>query len=283
MMKHIVSFFICFVLLASCSAAEKKEMKASDVIKLLKNGKHIHFHDKIITDDLCFANAAEPFLISANTLQSEIGGNIFFSNCIFLGKVTSTQKVGQTTARSAFRNNLIFIDCDFRGEVDFAEATVNGIVNFSKSTFHENATFNGMAVWAKDSYFSEIKAEKRFSAVYSQFMGNLHIIAAEFADRVSFQETSVKGKFVLNNSHFSSRAAFDMMETNGSAFFNYVAFADNVNFSNARFMNSVDFIKTIFGKTPTFDNAYFLSAIRVETANPDALAPDFTNAFLMFK
>lgn len=260
-MKRFIIFFVSLVLCLSCSATEKKEIKASSIIKLLKKEKHIHFHDKIIIDDLDFSQGAEPYIFSPNKLQSEIESNIFFSNCIFLGKVTSNGKRGDIMIKSCFRNNLIFIGCDFRGEVDFTEMIANGLVDFSKSVFRENAIFNGIAVWSKDSYFSEIKAEKRFMVIYSSFYGNLNAISCEFFDNVSFQQTYINGDIVFNNSSFHKKAGFDNLKIDGKSFFNYVVFEGFSIFMGTHFLNTVDFNKTQFNQTANFEKAYFLEKV----------------------
>ena len=256
-MNRFILLFLAIILSLSCSAAEKKEIKASSIVKLLKKGNHIHFHNKIIVDDLDFSQGSDPFIFSPTNLQSEVNSNVFFSNCIFLGKVTSNGKKGDVPIKSCFRNNLIFIGCDFRGEVDFSEMIVNGLVDFSKSVFRENAIFNGIAVWSKDAYFSEIKAEKRFMAIYSAFYGNLYFISGEFFGNVTFQQASVYGDIVFNNSNFQKQAGFDNMKIGGKSFFNYVVFEEYVNFMGTHFLNTVDFNKTQFNKTTNFERTYF--------------------------
>ena len=256
-MYRFILLFIGLILCLSCSAAEKKEISASSIIKLLKKGNHIHFHDKIIIDDLDFSKGSDPFIFSPNKLQSEIKSNVFFSNCIFLGKVTSNGKKGDVLVKSCFRNNLIFFGCDFRGEVDFSEMIVNGLVDFSKSVFRENVNFNGIAVWSKDAYFSEIKAEKRFMTIYSSFYGNLYFISGEFLDNVSFQQTYINGDFVINNSNFQKQAGFDNMKIDGDSFFNYVVFEAFANFMGTHFLKSVDFNKTQFNQLTNFERTYF--------------------------
>ncbi len=114
-------------------------------------------------------------------LQCEINVNLFFSNCIFIGKVSSEGTYKTLPVHSCFKNNLVFFACDFRDEVDFSNSVVFGMVNFNKSIFSEKTSFNNMVAWSKDSYFSEIKAEKEFSMVYASFLGNLYFMDARSA------------------------------------------------------------------------------------------------------
>ena len=53
-----VAVFMCF----SCVGAEKKEIKASEVIKLIRKGKPVQIVDKIILGDLDFTADSEPFI-----------------------------------------------------------------------------------------------------------------------------------------------------------------------------------------------------------------------------
>ena len=266
-MRKLLLFFLFLLpvlMVFSCKGADRKEINASEVIKLLKSGKDVQLVDRIIMDDLDFTVDGEPFALNVNLLQNETTSNIFFSNCIFIGKVTSNGKKGAATIQSRFQKNLIFLSCDFRGDVDFGESVVFGMVNFSKSIFRENANFNNMSVWSKDSYFSEIKAEKTFSMIYASFLGNLYFMDAKFGQNASFQETSVKGSLSFNNAVFEERAGFDLMEIGGSAFFNYAVFEKNANFSFSRFFNTTNFVKTTFKEKGNFEKAYFLNTVRFE-------------------
>ena len=249
----IIFVFICL----GCSGTEKKEMKASEIIKLMKKGKPIQIVNKFIIGDLDFTTTAKPFILNASMLQSEIHSNIFFEGCVFMGKVTSNGKHGKTPIQVCFRKNLAFVGCDFRGEVDFDGAVIFGAVNFGRSVFREKANFSNMAVWAKDSYFSEMKAEKVFLMIYASYAGNLYFPNTSFAGNASFQETSVKGKLVFNNSVFAERAGFDLMDVYGAAFFNYAEFEKTADFSQSCFMHTVDFVNASFGQPANFENATF--------------------------
>ena len=263
-MRKLLLLLIPVLMVFSCNGAEKKEITASDIIKLLKSGKDIQLVGRIIMDDLDFTIAGEPVALNVNLLQNETSSNIFFSGCIFIGKVTANGKKGQAAIQSRFSKNLLFLNCDFRGEVDFGQSVVFGMVNFSKSIFREDANFNNMSVWSKDSYFSEVKAEKNFSMIYTAFMGNLYFINAQFEQNATFQETSVKGSLSFNNAAFKERAGFDLMEICGSAFFNYVVFEKTVNFSFSRFLHTADFVKTTFKEKGNFEKASFLNTVRFE-------------------
>ena len=262
-----LSFMICF----SCVRAEQKEMKASEILSLVKKEKSVHVVDKIIIGEVDFTEGCEPFILSVNMLQCDIMSNIFFENCVFMDKVTSNGKHGKTPVQSRFMRNLLFNGCDFRGEVDFSDATVFGMVSFGRTVFREKANFNNIAVWSKDSYFSEMKAEKTFSMVYSYFAGNLNFLDAAFDGNASFQEITVTGKLSFKNSVFKDRAGFDMMTVSGNASFNYARFEKTANFSWARFMGAAEFVNANFETQPRFEKTLFLNKANFEGIDPDRL------------
>jgi len=252
----------CILFLAtscSCSGEEKKEVKASEIIRLDKKGKPVHIVDKIIIGEEDYTSGCKPYVLNANMLQCKIQSNIFFEQCIFTGKVTSNGKHGKTPVQGCFQGNLVFTGCDFREEADFSGAVVFGMVNFGRSVFRENVNFNHIAVWAKSSFFSEMNAEKDFSMVDASFAGSMSFFDAVFHGNASFQETSVKGKLLFSNSVFNERAGFDMMEVYGNAFFNYARFEKNADFSWSRFLGMVDFSNTSFEKQANFEKTSFLN------------------------
>ncbi|MDR3094388.1 MAG: hypothetical protein LBU62_07105 [Bacteroidales bacterium] len=263
--------FISFLFCLSCSGTEKSEIRASEILKILKKGGHIQMVDKIILDDLDFTQASELFIVNANQLQCEINASIFFSHCIFMGKVTTNGRYTEKLpVQTSFKNNLVFSACDFRGAAHFDQTVVFGMFNFSQSVFRESASFNHVAVWAKDSYFSEMVAEKDFSMVYAAFAGNFHCLSARFAGNVSFQETSFWGKLVFNQSEFKGRVGFDLISVYGNAFFHHTKFEKFADFSSSRFLHTADFVNTVFGGKGSFEKATFLNTARfvgVDTKN----------------
>jgi len=246
-------------------------MKASKIIALAKKGKPVQVAGKIIIGDLDFTAAEKPFVVTGNLLQCDVRSNIFFEQCVFMGKVTSNGKHSELPVQTCFGSNLVFTGCDFRGETDFEGAVVFGSVNFSRSVFRENVNFNNMSVWAKDSYFAEINAEKRFAMIYSSFAGNLNFFDAVFHGNATFQETSVKGKLMFNNCIFEERAGFDMMEALGNTFFNYAKFKKTANFSQARFMSAFEFVDVTIEEHANFENTTFLNAVNVEGVDSSRL------------
>ena len=267
----LVVFMLSVLTCFSCAGANKKEMKASEIIKLMKSGKPVQVVDRIIIGDLDFTAAGEPFIVNGQMLQSEILSNIYFEQCVFMGKVTSNSKLRNNPIKCVFRNNIVLTGCDFRGEVDLDGAVVFGMVNFSRSTFREKANFNNIVVWAKDNYFQEINTEKEFTMINASIAGNLSLQSSVFKANVSFQEISVAGAIMFNFCSFEQGAGLDLMEISGKAFFNRASFAKRANFSSSRFMNRTNFASVDFKERANFEKAFFLTTVIFEGVERDKL------------
>ena len=278
MKKTTLFIIIPLFLFSSCAHAEKKEIKSSDIVALIKKGKPVQIVDKIILDDLDFTQANEPFVVNAFTVQTEIASNIFFSHCVFMGKVTSNSSKGKTSLQSVFKNNLIFNNCDFRGEVNFRNAVVFGKTDFSQSTFRQQANFNNISVWAKGSYFDYMVAEQSFDMIYASFYGNLSFLDARFQTKSSFQEIKVNGNLTFINAVFAENTDFALLEA-GRTLFNYAVFEKNVSFGNARFTALAEFIHTTFNGNTNFENTYFADTVHTEGSSN----MDFSKAFFVRK
>lgn len=256
---------ILLSLFVSCAHAEKKEIRASEIQKLIKKGQPVQLVDKIILDDLDFTQAKEPVVLNAGILQAEITSNVSFFNCIFMGKVTANGEKKSVPVQSCFKSNLIFWGCDFRGEANFENTVVFGSVNFSKSAFHEKASFNNFAAWSKDTQFLEVEADKAFSMIYGSFYGNLNFMDAKFHDRFSMQETTVNGKMNFNNCVFDQKADFSLAKISGRSLFNYAVFSKTANFSFASFFDSFELGNAKFDSGIDINGSYFYKDLKSDT------------------
>ncbi|MCQ2959861.1 MAG: pentapeptide repeat-containing protein [Bacteroidales bacterium] len=263
-MKHykIILFFLGIVI-SSCSHAEQKEIKASEFMKDLRKGKSVSIANKIIIDDVDFTSIENLQLLSNSQLQNVVEGNIFFSNCVFMGNITSNGMKDNFPIQTKFCNNLIFTNCDFRGDVNFENAVVQGNVNFNKAKFRKNASFNNFSVWSKDSYFSEIESEGDLYMIYASFYGNLYMMDGNFQKNISMQNAVVNGKFMANGWQCLQSAEFDMISVRGRAIFNYSNFGKEASFIQARFFDDVDFVGTTHENSVNFEGAYFYGKLNL--------------------
>jgi len=147
----------------------KTSVKALDIIEKLEKGESVEIRDAVVEGVLDFSNVGKPSPVNTAMYEARVKANVFCLRCVFKEKVVAQK----ANTYSRFDGNVIFFESEFQKEVDFSNAVIHGTVNFSKSIFKEDAIFNQLAIWAKDSYFSEIKASKKFSLDASNFHGNL--------------------------------------------------------------------------------------------------------------
>lgn len=261
-MKSLRLFFIiACVLVSSCSQAEQKEIYSKDIVKQLQKGKDVRIIGKIIMDDFDFTAIEKYQLVSTNQIQNVVSGNVFFCNCVFMGNVTACNNLQKVPVHTRFEQNLVFQNCDFRGEVSFKNAIVMGTANFDKAKFRKNTDFSNICVWARDSYFSEIEAEGPVAMYYASFFGNLYLMDGQFQDVLSLQNVTVNGKLMANGLKCSSNAEFDMASIRGRANFNYSTFEKSASFIQSRFYDDAEFINTNINDSANFENTYFFGKL----------------------
>ena len=244
-LHKIILIGLC-LFVSSCSQAEQKEVKAKDLLKVLQKGKSIEVANLIILDDLDFTTLENEQMLSSSQLQEVVSQNVYFYNCIFMGKVTTsgTKSISsaQVQKQMKFEQNFVFQNCDFRGDVNFDNTIVQGQFSLQKSKFRQSTSCNNMMIWGKDTYLSEIEAEQPFHMIYCTFLGNVYLNDATFLEKVSMQESTIHGKFVANNVKAAKAVAFDMLSVRGRALFNYAEMKDFALFSGARFFDDAEFI-----------------------------------------
>jgi len=258
-MKKIIFMLVGFIM-CSCSQAETKDAKSASVIKLLQKEKPVQICNQIIYGDINFAAAGTPVMAGTQLLQNVVESNIVFANCIFFGEISANSTYEKAPVITKFNGNVIFYNCDFRGNVNFDNAVVCGKLDFQKSKFRENASFNNMYVETKTSYFSEVEAEKKFSMVYSTFLGNLFFINASFADNFTMQETVVNEKLMFTNAK-SASTDLGKISVRGRSLFNYSDMG-GVSFMSARFYDDVE-MKDIKYSKVEFEKSSFYGRVLV--------------------
>lgn len=254
--------FLC-VLASACSHAEQKEIYAKDIVKLLEKGKNVEIANKIIMDDLDFTKGNHFQMLSNSQIQNVISSNIFFSNCVFMGNITTNGSKDNFPIATKFNENLVFQNCDFRGEVDFSNSVVMGSTNFNKAKLRKTSSFNNMTINSKDAYFSEIEAEGSVSMIYTFFAGNLFLMDGQFQSDLSLQNITINGKLMANGLQCSAAAEFDMMSIRGRAIFNYSQFSKQASFIQSRFYDDVDFVETTFTENANLENTYFFGTLNM--------------------
>ncbi len=245
------------VVLASCGEAKNDaEVKASDVLAQISKDKSVEVVGKIVWDDVDFASVGDLQLIGTSVAQRRIGVNVVFVDCVFMGKVSATGTMDadgtKVAVQTKFAENVLFVGCDFRAEVNMDNALCVGNLSFDGCTFREKASMNGLEVMGRSASFRKVVAEKSFSLIYSKFAGNVTMSEAKFAAKLSMQEATV-GERLFAPSMVTSKADFGLLWVQKNAVFNYCDFAAGVNFDNARFDGDLEAIETTTDGTSMSD------------------------------
>jgi len=209
-----MAYILILFLVTACNA--QTVLKSEEIVKNLASGKSMKIKGVIIDGDLDFSKVE----------GMRVNGNTYFEKCIFKGNVKASEVY--------FNGNVVFFANEFQKDVDFQNVSVFGMMNFSKSVFKGKAIFANMAVWAKNSYFAEVRANGRFSLEGSDFHGELSIMDSEFSDDFSLQETFVLGNLQGSNAKFNSRTDFSMLSVLRRTIFKYATFKNEPDFSNSK-------------------------------------------------
>jgi hypothetical protein len=262
----LITFQLFAVVLFSCSThasgIEQTEIKASEIIDLIDKGKHVTLSNKTILDNLDFSQVQNKTAINSGVVQAIVDVSVTFSNCIFIGKVTSNGKYNDANVQTVFRQNLVFNGCDFRDEVDFQSAIVQGVVSFNGSIFNEKTLFNSFYSWAKTTYFGAITAEKEFLMSDALFLGNVDFLKANFKNNAIFQDTRFDGSVLMGNTQFKAKADFSNAQLNSDLLFNYAVFDSVARFNRIKVLGGAMFIQTKFNQNVSFTNASFFSVVK---------------------
>jgi predicted transcriptional regulator with HTH domain len=222
--------FLLILLLALTSCFGETAVKASDIIKRLEQGESVEMKDVVVEGVLDFSSVGKLSPVGTGAFEARVKANVFCLRCVFKEKVVAQK----SNIRTRFDGNVVFLESEFQKDVDFSNAVIYGTVNFTKSAFKENAIFNHIAVWSKDSYFSEITANKKFSLDASSFQGNLSFFNSKFLSNFSLQEVFVLGILQSSNADFGGKTDFAMLKIVNRAIFHYAKFKSEPDFSDIK-------------------------------------------------
>ncbi|MEE0997581.1 MAG: pentapeptide repeat-containing protein [Paludibacteraceae bacterium] len=278
-MNRIYILITVCLLFLSCGSAQsdnQKEIKASDIIKLLGKGKDIQLHEMIVVGDLDFTTVHDGFMSSLTTIQTPVTQNIFFIDCVFMGNVTTCGSYLKLSKNVWFEKNVSFVSCDFRKDLNFSNSTIMGQVSFAKSIFRGNAKLENMTVHGKANSFCEIEAEKDFSMAQSDFRGDVNFMDAKFGGSVLFQY--FRGfSFQFNNVSCADRLDLSNMTISENAYLNYLKCTKDATLSFTKIYGNADFLQgnyrgvadytglSVLGKARFNDSQYRDSVAFVDT------------------
>ena len=259
--KAILFFLLFPFFLSSCQGATKKEIYASEILKLINKGEPVQFYDKIILDDLDFSEAKETSISSVSSVQKTVHSNILFVNCVFMGKIAASGLEKKMQKVVSFEKNVTFFKCDFRGEVNFESTLFNGNIDFSQSVFRNTTSFNEITAFGKKNLFTDIVSESSFNMINVLIHGNINFMNAKFQSNVSFQSMTVNA-LQFSNAVFDKKADFSNMVVHKNSFFNYVTCHENLFFPFSKFYGDADFLNSSFEHEADFSGSFYYGKTR---------------------
>ena len=261
-MKNLLSISIILFITGffyGCTVeAKDSPVTAAKIIKLIEKGKDIYFKDIEIDGDIDFSKIKTRSVESSGTYRAYVQSAVSFVNCTFNGKIIA-YSVDENKARSytTFTKNLSFQSCTFKDDVIFTETAVEGIVNFSSSSFEKLADFQGVNLKYKDNYFTDVKfkGEAKFQRI--SCYGNINFKSSVFSENISFQKSLIKGNFSMGATKYEKYADFSSVFVLRNVNFNYAKFNEKLTFNNSVFNNKSDFNNVEFNKNASFKKVQF--------------------------
>jgi hypothetical protein len=255
----------------------QEEVKASDIIKIINEGKDVNLNDAVITGTLDFTQVSNKVILNSGLSQCEIKTSVSFTKCRFSGNVFCSKREKDSGLQSFFAQDLIMNACTFDSVADFQSATIIGNVSFVGSTFKGQALFNNFYAHSKAAFFGQITAEKDFSMQDALFTGSCSFVKAKFKSSVSFQGSRFDGAFVFNTVQCDSRSDFSKVRFNNNCAFNYTTFSGLARFNQLRVLGMSEFLQTNFGNDAIFTNALFFDISKFNEAKIAGVF-DFTSS-----
>ncbi len=290
MNTNTILIFALLFSINSCMFAQESDhtVKSSSLERSIVKGKDVYLSSTTIEGDLDFTKLVDYYIEGANTKRGEVSSSLTFVNCSFSGKIIAYYRDGKVDNRISFLKNLTFINCEFNSEVILKEVVVNGVANFSKSTFEDVVDIEGADFRSKDNYFSACVFNGKFKAQRARFNGNVNFLNAEFFALANFQHAIFNGDVQFGACVFYENADLSLIKATDNFIMNYVVFHKKALMNNGYYMGRVEFQQTVFnapiemkGNVYTFpvkfNNAIVEAEISVENSSFLSGIPEIDN------
>lgn len=261
-MKQIILFLsILSFFTTGCSAGDQPEthngLASRQIIKTIDKGKPVIIKGKIIADDLDFTKIKNQVIFSSSQLIATVDVPVTFIGCIFMGKVTTNGISDKYQVTTHFERNLTFEACDFRGDANFDNSTIDGMVNFTGAVFRENAMFNNVTFRGRQNYFTAFTAEKLFSMQESKTEGAIDFFKGKVTGKLTFQSTEFCGTARFSNLACSGKSEFSLTVFRSNTQFNYAGFGDDFRMANTDISGKLDMVSVVFQRNALLTNSVF--------------------------
>ena len=261
-MKYI---FLALLILIQMSCATQNSSSNEDntIQSLIQQNQPVYVEGKTLDEVIDFTTILASNQISHGIYQVSVNSSITFKNCIFKMPVKAfrTMDNGQAIL-TVFKENLTFIDCIFKEDVNFRGASIMGRTDFTKSTFNKKANFEELSCH-QNAFFNtcifegELRFQNSFFNQKSNFMG------AEFYGLASFQSSLFNSEFQCSATKFFKYADFTLIDCRDRTLFNYTEFRDKADFGHSIFAQDFDFVSTK-NNTTSFDKSRFFGTTKFD-------------------
>lgn len=267
MKKTFLGIIFTFIMITGCSARQgdtvNNGINASGIINSINKGKAVLIKDKIITDDLDFSKIKRHDVFSSSLEIARVDVPVTFLNCIFMGKVLTNGMQSERQVNTQFGSSVTFEACDFRGDADFSNSTVDGMVNFTGAIFREKALFNNVTFKGRQVYFTAFTSEKLFSMQESRIEGAIDFFKARVTGKVSFQSTDFWGTARFSDIDCNGKSDFSLTNFRSDVLFTYANFADEFRMANATIAGRLDLISVSFQSNAWLTNSVFSGKVNL--------------------
>lgn len=290
MNKYAILIFALLFNISSCMIAQENDdiVKVSSLERSITKGKDIYLSGAIIEGKLDFTKLTDYYVEGPHTKRGMISSSITFINCSFSDNILAYKREGKTDHRISFIKNLTFINCEFNADVILKEIVVNGLANFSKSTFEGIVDIEGADFRSIDNYFAECIFNGKFKAQRTRFNGNVNFLKSEFFALASFQHATFNGDVQFGACVFYDHLDLSLIKATDNYIMNYVILHKKAIMNNGNYMGRVEFQQTVFnaaiemkGNVYTFpvkfNNAIIEAEISVENSRFLSGMPELDN------
>ncbi len=209
-------------------------VQASKIMADIREGKNISYEGATIEGDLDFTYMQEkmPDLPEkskwwnnggSNTVEESIEVSISFKNCIFQDDVLAYIHVDRSgyTFTADFDKEVVFSNCEFKGNAMFKYSDFDGNANFSGSQFRRESTFK-YAEFDERADFSKTRFEDDATFKYAQFDEGASFNNATFEESWNIKYLKARGEFDIAGLDVKDDIDAKYTKINGKSFTSYL-------------------------------------------------------------
>lgn len=232
--------FAIILLVSSFSIKAQSQIKASDIIRQINEGREVKYSNVEIVGDLDLTdlrNRHEQHDDSWFGRFSDWGGNdtfistvevpLIFSNCTFTGDVLAYYHIDRKDATylAHFERDVIFKNCVFKRGSEFKYSEFEGSADFTGATFNETANFK-YSEFSEGPKFAQVKFEDGADFKYTEFPRNTSFERATFYGLANFKYSKFKSPLNIEKVAFKGSEDFKYTRIDGESFTGYLIDGD---------------------------------------------------------